>query len=113
MFPSSQQDILRQGEALAKQKSWYSLDQNCLLRGVEDSQPIKKEHLNWFLNQASLLISDLPTTLAVHAFREFAADHSTWIQVCGCMTLYLRVMKCRLGPNAIQITDSAVHDVFR
>jgi len=63
--------------------------------------------------QASLLISDLPTTLAVHAFREFAADHSRWIQVCGCMNLYLCVMKCRLGPNAIRIPDPAMHAVFR
>ena len=46
--------------------------------------------------QSSLLISDLPTTLAVEAFRAFAAEHSKWIQVCACMCLYLCVMKCTL-----------------
>lgn len=41
--------------------------------------------------QVSLLISDLPTPLAVDVFREFAANHSTWMQVCArrhlCMNL--------------------------
>ena len=41
-----------------------------------------------FGGQSSLLISDLPTTLAVQAFRAFAAEHSTrgsrCVLACAC-----------------------------
>ena len=66
-----------------------------------------------YSGQANLLISDLPTPLAVDVFREFAAVHSTWIQVCDCMNLYIRVMTCIIGANVIDMPDNPMHALFR